>query len=132
MVEQKTQERLTNYDPTPKELLEMFVVAAGGSFPFAVSVFSEGLQAASEKFSPLKVFIDREAINHLSSRFDEGFKGASLSLVNDVNSRWEIPSSDPRRNKIEAKMTMMLTSQGKQALEEATKAAKKVWKERAI
>lgn len=123
------QERLTNYDPTDGELLEMFIVAAGGSLPFPY-ILSEGLRAASEKFPPLGVFVDDNGINHLSTRFNEAFEGVPLSLFN--NEQWGIPRSGSRRSQIKSEMGMMLTPQGKTAFEEAAKAANDVWSKRAI
>lgn len=130
-IEQRPNKELFTIDnPRDGELLEIFVVAAGGSFPFAVTTFSEGLRAAAEKFPPLGIFVDPKGINYLSRRFDDAFYGASLHILN--NERWGIPSSYPRINQIKSKMEMMLTPQGKKALGEAAVAANKVWSERAI
>lgn len=127
-----TRERLTNYNPTRIELLEMFAVEAKGIIPLTSSKLPEGLWAAAKKFPPLGVFVDdKKNMKNLGGNFTASFIESSFPYILN-NKRWGIPDSDPRRSKIKGKMEMMLTPRGKKALEEAAEAANKVWGSTAI
>ncbi len=123
-----TQERLTNYDPTDVELLQMLALKTNGIMVINKPTLQRGLKAAAENLALFEELVDLDE----NSRFWQAFFGASLKLLNNEQ-RWGIPTSDPSGRKvIETRMDIILTLQGKKALERAAIAANKVWSERAI
>lgn len=125
MVEQRTQERLTNYDPTDVELLKMFALTVKG-LPLGEPNFQGGLRAAAEKFPSLEVFMHHRDIHGLTDRFQKASDSSSFEQLN--NARFGIRLTDPSKSEaIKASMRMILTSQGAKCLEAAAVAANSVW-----
>lgn len=127
-------EPLTMRPLKSKELLGIFVFTVengGGSCPSYIPMLQEGLRAASEKLPSLGIFVGPEGEMNLSKELKSAFENKSFE--GHLNEEWkQIHISDPAKRKIAIRMEEVLTPQGRKALEEAAKAAKKVWLERAI
>lgn len=114
---------------TPKELLEMFVLAVesdGGSCPSHMPTLEEGLRGASEKLALLKIFIGRDGEMLLSKEIKSAFDNKSFE--DRKGEDWsKIHISDSAKEKISIRMQEIPTPEGQIAFKEAAEAANNVW-----